>query len=270
MKYVLISGASGGMGTSVVKELLDEGYFVFALDNNLSQGLKSITTQQKNLQFFKVDLTDSQSIQDAYTKVSSITNELYAILHFAGKYVLDSLIEIPEQKFVNAFDVNVFGAYRLNKTFIPLLNRGGRIILTTSELAPLDPLPFTGVYALTKSLLDKYAYSLRMEVQLKDIFVIVLRPGAIKTDMLDVSTTQLDEFCKNTKEYSVNAKKFKQVVDKVESRNILPQKIAKKTAKILSAKNPKYVYTINRNPLLLLLNALPDKLQTRIIKGILK
>ena len=270
MKHVLISGANGGMGLAVVKQLLDDGYFVFALDKNFDTNIQELTKKTQNLVCVKTDLTDSQSVQDAYTKVSSITNELYAILHFAGKYILDSLIEIPEQKFVNAFDVNVFGAYRLNKIFLPLLNRGSKILLTTSELAPLDPLPFTGIYALTKCLLDKYAYSLRMEVQLKGIFVSVLRPGAVKTDMLNASTTQLDEFCKNTKEYSVNATKFKQVVDKVEARNILPQKIAKKTAKILSAKNPKYVYTINRNPLLLLLNALPDKLQTRIIKGILK
>ncbi|MBR5250595.1 MAG: SDR family NAD(P)-dependent oxidoreductase, partial [Clostridia bacterium] len=197
-------------------------------------------------------------------------NELYAILHFAGKYILDSLIEIPEQKFVNAFDVNVFGAYRLNKIFLPLLNRGSKILLTTSELAPLDPLPFTGIYALTKCLLDKYAYSLRMEVQLKGIFVSVLRPGAVKTDMLNASTTQLEEFCNNTKEYCVNANNFKKVVDKVEAKNIPPQKVAKKVLKILSAKRPKYVYKINRNPLLLLLNALPDKIQTNIIKGILK
>ena len=49
---------------------------------------------------------------------------------------------------------------------MPLLKKGSKIIITTSELAPLDPVPFTGSYAVTKGALDKYAYSLRMELQL--------------------------------------------------------------------------------------------------------
>ena len=105
---------------------------------------------------------------------------------------------MEEKDYLSTFDVNVFGAYRINKTFLPLLKKGSRIVITTSELAPLDPLPFTGVYAITKSALEKYAYSLRMELQLLDIDVVVLRPGAVKTSMLGDSTTALDKFCKKT------------------------------------------------------------------------
>ena len=171
--------------------------------------------------------------------------------------------------FLRAFDVNLFGVYRINKTFLPLVKKGGRIIITTSELAPLSPLPFTGLYAITKSALDKYAYSLRMEVQLLGIKVSVLRPGAVKTDMLGVSTAALDKFVDNTQLYSCNATRFKNIVNNVEARNIPPKKIAKKTQKILNAKNPKQVYAINRNPLLLLLNLLPKRFATWIIKKIL-
>jgi short-subunit dehydrogenase len=109
-----------------------------------------------------------------------------------------------------------------------------------------------------------------MEVQLLGISVSVLRPGAVKTDMLPVSTKALDDFCENTTLYSCNAKRFKKIVDSVESKNVAPGKIAKKTLKIVKAKKPKHVYKINRNPLLLLLNALPTRFQTWIIKKILK
>jgi NAD(P)-dependent dehydrogenase (short-subunit alcohol dehydrogenase family) len=166
--------------------------------------------------------------------------------------------------------LNVFGAYRVNKTFLPLLNAGSRIIITTSELAPLYPLPFTGVYAITKSALNKYAYSLRMELQLLGITVCVLRPGAVKTDMLGVSTTALDRFCQSTKIYTCNAERFRAVVDKVEARNVTPAVIANKVERILKARRPRYVYSLNRNPLLLLLNALPPRMQTAIIGIILK
>ena len=164
----------------------------------------------------------------------------------------------------------MFDSCYINKLFLPLLQKGSRILITTSELAPLHPLPFTGLYAVTKSTLDKYAYSLRMELQLLGVSVILLRPGAVQTDMLHVSTTALDKFCENTKLYSCNAKRFKRIVESVEARHVSTQTLAKKALKALQAKRPKYVYHLNRNPLLLLLHILPTRLQTWIIKQVLK
>ena len=142
--------------------------------------------------------------------------------------------------------------------------------MTTSELAPLDPLPFTGLYAVTKGALDKYAYSLCMELQLLGINVSVLRAGAVDTGMLGVSTMSLDRFCENTKLYTCNAQRFKSIVASVEARRISPERIAKKMLKILSTRRPRYAYSINRNPLLLLLNILPKRLQLFAIRQVLK
>ena len=262
MKYVVLTGAYGGMGKAVLNKLKNEGFFVFALDKNVGEA-------EENVCPIQVDLTDQNSVFCAFEKVKTITSDIYAILHFAGVYALDSLVEMDESTFIKAFNVNLFSVYRVNKTFIPLLKNGSKIFITTSELAPLSPLPFTGIYAITKSALDKYAYSLRMEVQLLGIQVVVLRPGAVDTGMINVSTEQLDRFCSNSKLYSCNAKRFKKIVDSVEAKNISPEKIATKTVKIIKKKRTKHVYSINRNKLLLLLNVLPKKLQTKIIKKIL-
>lgn len=160
--------------------------------------------------------------------------------------------------------------YRVNKIFTPILNRGGRIVIITSELAPLDPLPFTGIYAVTKAALERYAYSLRMEVNLLDISVSVIRPGAVNTGLLGDSVRALDRFCDNTKLYHCNADKFRKIVDRVETRNIAPEVIAEKVCKALGSCHPKFVYNVNRNILLRLLNLLPDVLQTAVIKRILR
>ena len=158
----------------------------------------------------------------------------------------------------------------MNKTFLPLLKSGSRIVITTSELAPLDPLPFTGVYAVTKSALDKYAYSLRMELQLKDIAVSVLRAGAVDTGMLGVSTDALDRFCENTKLYTCNAERFKKIVDRVEARSVKPLSVAKKVIGIIKKRSPAFAYSINRNPLLLMLDLLPRGMRFWVIKQVLK
>ena len=263
MKYILVTGAYGGMGEKAVELLVKNGYTVFALDRKIGE-------KKENVIPVLADITDINCVKTAFEQVKSVTDNLFAIIHFAGIYTLDSLVEISEEDFDRAFKINLYGAFNINKVFLPLLKENSRIILTTSELAPLDPLPFTGIYAITKSALDGYAYSLRMELQLLDIHVSVIRAGAVLTGMLGVSTKALDEFCEKTEYYKLNAKRFKKIVDSVEAKCVPPEKVALKALKILRTKNPKFAYNLNRNKLLLLLNILPKKFQFWIIKRILK
>lgn len=263
MKYVLVTGAYGGMGKKTVEILKEKGFAVFALDRKVGEKEDGIIP-------LEADVTDETTIIAAYEKVKSVTDSLFAIVHFAGIYLLDSLVEADGELYKKAFEINVFGAFTVNKVFRPLLAKDSRIVITTSELAPLKPLPFTGIYAITKTALDRYAYSLKMELQLLGVYVSVLRAGAVDTGMIDASTEALDKFCKETKLYTCNSKRFKKIVDSVESKKIPPQKIGEKVFKILSKKRPKFAYTINRNPLLLILNVLPERLQFKIIKKVLK
>lgn len=263
MKYILVTGAYGGMGRKTVDALKKQGFCIIALD-------KKTGDAEENVIPLQVDITDEKSLRQAFCKVGEVTDELFAIVHFTGIYMLDSLIEIDSDDYERAFRINVIGAFLVNKIFYPMLVKGSRIVITTSELAPLDPLPFTGIYAVTKTALDKYAYSLRMELQLTDIHVSVIRAGAVDTGMLGVSSDALDSFCKESKLYACNAKRFKHIVERVEARRIPPEKIALKTLKILRKKNPRFAYSINRNPLLLLLDVLPKSLRFRIIRLVLK
>lgn len=267
MKYVLVTGAYGGMGSETVKLLLKNEYTVFALDNHVPEG---IIWDNNALIPIQVDVSDEESVNQAIKIVSSKTKQLDAVIHFAGLYMLDSLVEMPSRNFEKIMKVNCFGPFYINKACISLLKKGSRIIITTSELAPLDPLPFTGIYAISKAALDKYAYSLAMEVQLLGIKVSVLRAGAVGTNMLGASTKALDSFCESTDLYTCNAKLFKQIVDNVEAKHIEPNKIALKVFKILQSKNPAFAYTINRNPLLLFLNACPKRFQLWVIGKILR
>lgn len=263
MKYILVTGAYGGMGSSTVRILAERGFFVFALDKKTGEA-------EENVIPIEADITDEASVARAAEKVKEYTKELFAIVHFAGIYMLDSLVEMESSAFERIFRINLFGAFLINKAFLPFLKNGSRIIMTTSELAPLDPLPFTGIYAISKSALDKYAYSLRMELQLLGIYVSVLRAGAVKTGMLGVSTDALEKFCDKTEIYRCNAVRFRNIVDSVEAKSVSPEEIACKALKILGKKNPAFAYSINRNPLLRLLNVLPKRMQLWAIRQVLK
>lgn len=262
MNYVLVTGAYGGMGKATVKKLTELGFTVFAMD-------KVTGEPSENVIPLSADVTDEQSILSAFETVKKTTDSLYAIIHFVGIYRLDSLVEIETDDLKKIFDVNLFGATSINRTFYPMLNRGGRIIMITSELAPLSPLPFTGIYAISKSALDKYAFSLKMELQLKGVFVSVLRAGAIDTAMLSVSTSELDKFCEMTQTYKLQAQRFKTIVDSVEAKKIPPKKLADKVIKILRKKKPSFAYSINRNPLLKIFEILPTRFRFFVIKKII-
>ncbi len=261
MKEVLITGVCGGMGYAAAKHLCACGYHVWGLDKASSCDL--------SIEYISADITNSVEIAHAFAHIEKKIAKLDALIHFAGFYTMNSLVEISECDFLKIFDVNLFGIYRVNKAFFGLLHSGSRIIVTSSELAPLDPLPFTGLYAATKAAVEKYAYTLRMELNLQGIYVSVIRPGAVNTKMLEASTDSLNDMCRNTKIYRHNANRFQSIVKSVETKNIAPQKIARIVQKALETKKPKYVYNVNRNFLLRLLNFLPDRWQVGIIKLIL-
>lgn len=263
MKHVLITGAYGGMGYATAKLLSENGYTVFALD-------RAVRDAEPNILPVETDVTDAESIRRAFAFVREKTDHLDAILHFAGVYRLDSLVEMREERFTEIFNINLFGAYRINKEFLPLLQAGSRVVLTTSELAPIAPMPFTGVYAVTKTALEAYADSLRMELQLLGIDVSVLRPGAVKTSLLADSTRELEAFCGSTKLYTYNADRFRKIVNSVEAKHVPPEKIAKTALRALTARRPRYVYNVNRNPLLRLWSILPARCRTAVIRRILK
>ena len=262
MKSVIVTGAGGGMGREICAMLTDGGYRVYGIDRG--------EYTAKCYRACSCDLTDGEAVSGTVKSSGEDAGEIFAVVHTAGIYRLNSLVEMSEDEFTGIFDVNLGGVFRVNREVVKYMSRGSRIVITTSELAPLDPLPFTGIYGITKSALEKYAYSLRMELNLLGISVSVLRPGAVKTSLLGDSTREMDRFITNTEIYKCNAKRFGDIVNRVEARCVEPRKIAKIVTRALGSKRPRLLYCINRNPLLMLLSALPDRLQLWIIGLILK
>ena len=263
MANYLITGVSGGMGSAICRKLIEEGHSVWGFDKKKEQALPEAC------HFIPADITRMEEIKTVFETITDASVRLDGIIHTAGIYDLASLVEMPEEDFVRDFNVNLFGMFRVNQVFLPLLEKKARIVIISSELAPLHPLPFTGIYAITKIAVERYAAALRMELQLLGHPVIVIRPGAVNTAMLPASTEKLDGFCRSTQLYQFSAKRFRKIVSSVEAKNIPPEKIANVTLQALHTLRPKMVYSINRNPFLLLYQMLPLRLKLFVIRKIL-
>lgn len=265
MKSVIITGGAGGMGRAVALKLAQNGYFVYSLD------IRKNEQELDNICQVEMDVCKQESIDNAFKFISTKTDSVDAIIHFAGIILMNSLVEISEEDFLKIFNINFFGVYRVNKTFLPfILKNKGKIIITTSELASIKIIPFNSIYSITKKALDAYAEGLRMELALLGIKVITLRPGAVATDMITTSNNTLDKMVSNTTLYKNYTANFKKIVDGEQSKTIPASKIGDLVLKIMNKKHIKYVYTKNASLKLKCLNLVPAKTQIKIYKFLLK
>ena len=93
MKKVVITGSAGGMGRAVALKLAENGYYVYSCD------IKTNSEEIENIRQIEMDVCSQQSIDEAFAIVSSETDQLDAIINFAGIIMMNSLVEISEQNF---------------------------------------------------------------------------------------------------------------------------------------------------------------------------
>ena len=260
---VLVTGAGGGIGGAAVDFLVKKGIPVYALD------IKT-PIKENGAIFFNADVTDEESLTRVAETLKNDGVILDAIINVAGVFTINSFIEISGAEVKKLFDVNFFGAINVNRIFYPLLKKDGRIIITTSEVAPLDPMPFNGVYHASKTALDCYAQSLRQELNLLGQKVITVRPGAFSTALSNGSLTMTKELAKKTVLYKDQSEKFYKIVKTFMGTPLPPEKLAGTYYIALTKRRPKNVYYKHANALLRLMNFLPKKLQCGIVKHLLK
>ena len=262
MQYVLITGASSGIGKSLKDIFLQNNYHVIALD------IKEIDPQD-NLDSFICDITNKESLQNVKNTLDKQNIKLDYIINVAGIHMMASLVESPLDQMQRLININLNGTMSVNRIFHSLLKEKGRIIIITSEVASFDPMPFNGLYNVSKTALDTYAQALRQELNLLNQKVITFRPGAVKTPLCDSSLTGTQNLVDSTILYKKQAGKFLKLVTMFMGKPLSPTKMAKFIYKKSIKKHPKLIYKKHQNIGLVLLSILPKRWQCAIIKGIL-
>lgn len=261
---VLISGAANGIGKAVCDYFIKRGINVVAIDK------QKIELESNLLISYQADITDSLSLHKIHQELLQKEIKLDAIINIAGMFLIDSFIEVNEEELRRIFEVNFLATVNINKIFFDLLKEKGRIVITSSEVAPLDPMPFNGIYNVTKTALDSYSQALRQELNLLGIKVITIRPGAFNTNLAASSLVKTKELMGKTALYKNHSKKFYKIVKTFMGKPKEPALIAKTYYKAITKRNPKIIYKKHINYLLKLLNILPKRLQCYIIKLLLK
>ena len=263
-KYVLVTGANGGIGKATVSKLLENNYKVISLD------IKDDNLKESDAPFIKCDVSKKEDVENAYQKVKEITNELYAIVNTVGIFMMESIIEGKEEDLRKIFDINFFGVYQVNKTMFPLLKDGCKIINLTSEVARYSPQPFQAYYNLSKVALDSYTDALRRECNYLGIKVIKIQSGSMKTPLLQSANDEYDQLVNDSKHFKQPLTKLKYMMDRELEKTNDPVLIANLIVKILKKKNPKLVYRKKNSAKLSMMGHLPEKWQDDIYKKVIK
>ena len=261
---ILITGASSGIGFAVANALADKGANVFVCDRVAKD------FGRENVQSFQADVTQEEELFAVKERLAQKGVELDCIVNVAGIFMIDSLLEADRDAVENLFRVNLFGVMNVNRVFYPLLKKDGRIVITTSDVAPLDPMPFNGIYNVTKTALDCYAQSLRQELNLLGQKVVTIRPGAFDTGLSRGSLEKTAELMEKTRLYKAQSVKFYKLVKTFMGKPQKAEKIAKIYCKACFKKRPKLIYRKHSNLLLRIMDLLPKRLQCFIIKCLLR
>ena len=258
----LIGGTASGIGRAVAELFVEKGYTVYGIDRAEQQPLEGLTP-------IRADITDAAAIAEGIADLEAQGVRLSGIISIAGMHNMVSLAEADTEAMRRFIEVNLIGAMSRIRLAHPLLCDGGRVIILTSEVATYQPMPFNGLYSVSKAALDCYAQALRQELNLIGQRVITVRPGAVATPLERGSAESTDALAENTKLYKRQAKHFATLVRSFTGTPISPASVARLILKAAEAKRPALEYNINRNPGLVLLSILPKRLQCFIIKALL-
>ena len=256
---ILITGAASGLGRAAAMLFSRNGDTVYALD------ISTVAAQDRLIPFY-ADITEESSLQAVFSRLQADGVQLDAIINFAGMIFIDNYLEVAEEKLRKIFNVNLLGAMRVNKLFFPLLRENGKIVITTSEVAPLDPLPFNGIYSTTKTALDCYAQALRQEAGLLDRRVITIRPGAFNTPLAGGSIPSMHEMAQRSRYFGGQGERFETLMRKFTGKLQDPEKLAKTIFRAVHKRHPRNIYTVHSNLGLRLLSLLPKGMQVKVVR----
>lgn len=246
-KAILITGCSTGIGYCTAKALHEQGYRVFAtarkqesVDALLAEGLESL----------QLDLTDSESIQQAFDEVMRRTDgELYALFN-NGAYGLPGAVEDLSREALRVqFETNVFGWQELTNLAIPVMRKQGfgRIIQNSSVLGFVS-LSFRGSYNASKYAIEGLSDTMRLELRGTNIHVSLIEPGPIASQFRANSVRALAEFVDIDK--SVHREKYLKVLERLNKKGPAvpftrpPEDVLKRVIHALESPKPQPRYYV--------------------------
>tara|TARA_B100001142_G_scaffold327086_1_gene383915 strand:+ start:68 stop:805 length:738 start_codon:yes stop_codon:yes gene_type:complete len=185
-KKIIVTGASGGIGNSIVKKLNDSGAKVLASGTKIEK-LSELKSKFSNVKILQFDISQQEKIEEFIEKATiELGGNLDCIINNAGITQDNLAIRMNLDEWKNVIDINLTSTFLLSKFAIKkmLKNKSGKIINITSVVGHTGNLGQSN-YTASKAGIIAMSKSLAIEYAKKNINVNCISPGFIKTAMTD-------------------------------------------------------------------------------------
>jgi len=257
-KYVVITGASTGIGYGCVAELIKHDYHVFGSVRKEADAQRLQQDFGENYTPLLFDVTDSVAIHAAAQQVTELIGDeatLCGLVNNAGIAVPGPILHLPLDEFRHQFEVNLFGLIDVTQAFLPLLGTRkniahppGRIVNISSINGTLAN-PFLSPYVASKHALEGFSKSLRQELMLYGIEVVVVAPGVVQTPIWDkADEVEITPYLET--DYATALQKMKRMLTGISKRGMSADRISHTVRTALESQRPKTLYRLPGNWLL--------------------
>ncbi len=187
VRYVLITGASSGIGQACALELERRGFHVFAGVRSEEAAGAIRANGSPRLVPVRLDVTDEASIAAAAAQIDAATGDagLWGLVNNAGIAISGPLEALPLALWRQQLEVNVLGQVAVTQAMLRLVRRARGRIVNMGSISGLVAAPFMGPYAASKHALEAVTDALRVELAPWGIGVSIVEPQSIKTPIWD-------------------------------------------------------------------------------------
>lgn len=253
MENIVITGASTGIGYSLAKTFLEKGFRVFGSVRNQADADRLNNEFGEHFYPLIFDVTDHEAVANSVNEVKQVIGDegLNCLINNAGIAVSGPVMHTSMEDFKKQFDINLFGVIAVTKAYLPLLGAvknysktPGKII-NMSSVSGAIAYPFLSPYCGSKFALEAFSDSLRRELLLYGIDVIIIAPGPIKTPIWRKSAQVSQEILDSDYGYSIQV--FQHQVKKGVKSAMEADELADKIFKVYNKKKPRTRYTFLNN-----------------------
>lgn len=267
-KVIVITGASSGMGKDTALRLLEEGHMVYGAARRVEKMQEIVQAGGRAL---ALDVTKQESIQQAIKQVLQEQDRIDVLWNNAGYSVNGAVENISYEEARRQFDVNLFGVAEMTKAVLPKMREQGHgKIINTSSIGGKMHMPvLASWYHASKFALEGWSDALRMELEPFGIDVVLLEPGGVSTEFVDVLSKPMMDKAKGTAYEEITQKVAKGLVNANNPRNMSPTSVVSNAIlKIIKAKKPKTRYVVGKNAkvILTLRRLLNDRTYDKVIR----
>jgi NAD(P)-dependent dehydrogenase (short-subunit alcohol dehydrogenase family) len=273
MKSIVVTGASTGIGWGCAKVLARKGFHVFGSVRKQADADRLAKELGANFTPLLFDVTDAGAVKTGADKVAAALGgePLFGLVNNAGIAVPGPLLYLAIDEFRQQLEVNVTGQLIVTQAFVPLLmatapREAGRIVMISS-VGGKNASPFVGAYNASKFAIEGFSESLRRELMLFGIDVIVVAPGAVATPIWDKAETVDVARYANTP-YAAALDMVRNYMITSGRKGLKPERLGRAVWHALTTAKPKTRYVVTPDRIQnFMVNHLPKRVVDRTIAG---